>query len=141
MNKRVFITIMIVITFCILVLGGIVCYQKFFKTSNQTSKASVQPQNIEENSFNSKIIKSVNDIEDNNYLISPYSMEIALNMLREGANGDTKTQIDNLIGTRTINNIKIKDRINVANAVFIKNKGWSVSLQKYYMMNLTPQKY
>ena len=135
MNKRVFITIMIVITFCILVLGGIVCYQIFFKTSNQTSKASVQPQNIEENSFNSKIIKSVNDIEDNNYLISPYSMEIALNMLREGANGDTKTQIDNLIGTRTINNIKIKDRINVANAVFIKNK-YKSNVQKDYYQKL-----
>lgn len=135
MNKRVFITIMIVITFCILVLGGIVCYQKFFKTSNQTSKASAQPQNIEKNSFNSKIIKSVNDIEDNNYLISPYSMEIALNMLREGANGDTKTQIDNLIGTRTINNIKIKDRINVANAVFIKNK-YKSNVQKDYYQKL-----
>lgn len=135
MNKRVFITIMIVITFCILVLGGIVCYQIFFKTSNQTSKASAQPQNIEENSFNFKIIKSVNDIEDNNYLISPYSMEIALNMLREGANGDTKTQIDNLIGTRTINNIKIKDRINVANAVFIKNK-YKSNVQKDYYQKL-----
>ena len=35
--------------------------------------------------------------KNKNYLISPYSIEIALNMLRDGASGATKEEIDKLV--------------------------------------------
>ena len=35
--------------------------------------------------FNLNLIKTVNETNEDNYLISPYSIEIALNMLKEGA--------------------------------------------------------
>ncbi|MBQ6547116.1 MAG: hypothetical protein IJL74_03880 [Bacilli bacterium] len=82
--------------------------------------------------FNSRIIREVNKIEEGNYLISPYSIEIALNMLRDGANGETKNQIDKLISKREINNFKVKNRINVANAAFIKNEYKENVVKSYY---------
>ena len=57
-----------------------------------------------------------------NYLISPYSIEVALNMLRDGASDETKKEIDKVINTRKITDLTIKDRVGVANAIFIKNK-------------------
>ena len=84
------------------------------------------------NDFNSKIIKEVNKNEKDNYLISPYSIEIALNMLRDGAAGETKIQIDKVIDNREINNVKVKDRINVANAAFIPIKNKDYVSATYY---------
>ncbi len=73
--------------------------------------------------------------KNKNYLISPYSIEIALNMLRDGASGDTKTEIDNVIGTRKINDVTIKDKVGVANAIFIKDK-WENEILTSYKNNL-----
>ena len=72
--------------------------------------------------YNVDIIKQTyKNAKNNNYLISPYNIEIALNMLREGANGNTKDEIDKVIGKRKINDISIKDKLSIANAVFIKD--------------------
>lgn len=72
------------------------------------------------NGFNIKLIKST--IKKENYLISPYSIEIALNMLKEGANGNTKDEIEKVLPNRKISDISIKNRVNIANALFIKDK-------------------
>ena len=73
--------------------------------------------------FNSDIIRlSYFNDKDKNYLISPYNIEIALNMLRVGADGNTKDEIDKVIGNRSINDVSIKDKLNIANGIFIKNK-------------------
>ena len=72
--------------------------------------------------YNVAIIKMINSYAGkNNYLLSPYNIEIALNMLRDGADGNTRKEIDNLIGNRNINDITYKDKISVANGVFIKD--------------------
>ena len=71
--------------------------------------------------FTTKLIRSINvSTNSTNYLISPYNIETALNMLREGAAGNTKIEIDNLLGNEIINNISIPSKLNVANGVFIK---------------------
>ena len=72
-------------------------------------------------SFNADIIRAVNNNEDGNYLISPYSIEIALAMLKEGASGTTLTELEKVIPTRNIKTLSVKDRISVANALFIKD--------------------
>ncbi len=72
--------------------------------------------------YNTDIIKaSYAQSVNKNYLISPYNIEIALNMLREGADGNTKDEIDKVIGNRKINDVSIKDKLKIANGVFIKN--------------------
>ena len=80
------------------------------------------PVKKENSSFNWKLVETVNATQQENYLISPYSIEIALNMLKEGSNGNSKEQIEKVIGTRNIADVRVKDRIGVANATFIKDK-------------------
>ncbi len=73
--------------------------------------------------YNIDIIKLINAAsKDSNYLISPYNIEVALNMLREGADGKTKEELDKVLGSRKINDVSIKDKLHIANAIFIKNE-------------------
>ncbi len=85
-------------------------------------KEVVNPSIVKEEDFNLKLLKTVNSIASGgNYLISPYSIETALSMLKEGADGNTLKEIEDLIGSRLINDI-VSDKVKVANAIFIKNK-------------------
>ena len=63
---------------------------------------------IIESDFNLEVLKRTNEKNNDNYLVSPYSMEQAMAMLKDGASGNTKT----------INNNSVKD----ANGVFIKDQ-------------------
>lgn len=72
--------------------------------------------------FINKIINVVNKKEKDNYLISPYSIEMALQMLSEGTDTTTFKEIDALIGKRQIPMLMAKDHISVANALFLKEK-------------------
>ena len=103
MKKTMYISVMLFVSL-------ILCTGCFDKKEDSKTKPD---------DFNIKLIKQVN--KKGNYLISPYSIEIALNMLGEGANGNTKKQIDSVLPDRKINNVSVKDRINVANGVFIKD--------------------
>ena len=71
--------------------------------------------------YNSLLIKEVNKNNKSNYLISPYSIEIALNLLKESTNNKTRDEITNLIPDRTIEIIN-SDKVKVSNAAFIKNQ-------------------
>ena len=71
------------------------------------------------NDYNIDLIKLTK--RDKNYLISPYSIEIALNMLKEGAKGETKAQIEEVLKNRKVNDVSIKNRVKIANALFIKD--------------------
>ena len=88
----------------------------------------------EDNNFNLNLIKKVNINKHENYLISPYSIEIALSMLKEGAEGNTLNEIENVIGSRNINDITIKDHVSVANAGFIKNEYKKYLKKEYYQI-------
>ena len=137
MRKIIIALLILIIIACI----GMICYKIigskiFIKEDNIKEKPVQIADNLD---FNSKLIINTNQMEDNNYLISPYSIEIALSMLRDGANGESKDQIDKVIGNRKINYLSVKNRINVANAAFIKNeyknnvkKSYSNKLKKAY---------
>lgn len=72
--------------------------------------------------YNIDIIKEFHNVSNKkNYLLSPYNIEIALNMLREGADGKTREELDKVLGNRTINDVSIKDKVDVANAIFVKD--------------------
>lgn len=72
------------------------------------------------NNFSTNIIKIVNNSEDSNYLISPYSIEIALNMLKLGASNNTLKEINNVVPDREIKDVR-NDKVKVANAIFVKD--------------------
>ena len=116
----------------LLLCGAYIAYFSFFNnTLSEKREKKKQVVVVEDDSFNMKIIKEVNKGEKNNYLISPYSIEIALNMLRDGTNGNSKKELDNLLGKRKINYIQAEKRINVANGVFIKDSYKEAVLDDY----------
>lgn len=85
------------------------------------------------NEFNIDLIKLVH--EKNNYLISPYSIEIALNMMRDGASGETKKELDKVLGNRKINFLSLKDKLSVSNGIFIKDI-YKDKIKKSYLDNI-----
>ncbi len=120
MDKKSWILVILVSVLLILI-GALI----FMKEEKQEEKQENHEEVLTDNNgekvedFTKNLIKKVH--ENNNYLISPYSIEIALNMLREGAKGNTKDEIDKVIGKRKINNLKIENKLNIANALFIKD--------------------
>ena len=71
--------------------------------------------------FTLNFIKEVDKNRKDNYLVSPYSVEIALNMLRDGTSGDSKKQIEDALGNRVINNLSVNKNIKIANGLFVKD--------------------
>ena len=77
---------------------------------------------IVDSDFSYNMIKQVNkNYKNTNYLISPYSIEVALSMVREGADSATLDELNSIVPKRKIEDIRINNRINVANALFIKD--------------------
>ena len=60
------------------------------KKPNESDKPTPEPTKFNDTDYNINLIKTVNSTQNDNYLISPYSIEIALQMLRDGANGNSK---------------------------------------------------
>ncbi len=76
----------------------------------------------EDGTFSTTFIRNSHSyMKNKNYMISPYSVEIALSMLREGAQGSTLDEFNKVVPKRSIKTLIVKDRVNVANSVFIKN--------------------
>ena len=67
------------------------------------------------------IQESHKNMGDSNYMISPYSVELALSMLREGASGNALKELNRVVPERSIKTVTVKDKVNVANALFVKD--------------------
>ena len=119
MNKKSW--ILVILVSVLLILVGALIFLKEEKKDEKENHEEVITKADEEvaKNFTVNLIKKIH--ANNNYLISPYSIEIALNMLREGTNGNTKEEIDKVIGKRHINDLKIPNKLNIANAIFIKD--------------------
>lgn len=128
MKKKNIIVFSIILTFIIVFIGILIMNNKHEKDNEKNN----QLEYINDN-FNLNLIKTINNKNgQSNYLISPYSIEMALAMLRDGAKGNTKDEIKTVIGDRNINDVTIKNRISVANAVFIKNEYRNYVKKDYY---------
>ena len=69
--------------------------------------------------FSMSFLKLENDKQ--NMIYSPLSIKYALSMLSEGANGNTKTQIDNVIGRLNFTKYKnIEKILSLANGIYIR---------------------
>ena len=135
MNKNLKILILVLV----IVIVGVVLFLCFkYMNSNvnseeESSNEMVKPVDIDPNdSFRISFIKQSNINE--NFLISPYSVEIALNMLKEGTNGQTKNEIETLIQSRKLS-LK-NEKVKVANAIFMKND-YKQIIEKSYINKLS----
>ena len=82
--------------------------------------------------FNANLIKIINSFYPHvNYLVSPYSIKIALKMLQEGSDGITKEEIQNALGNEEITTIT-NDQIKIANALLVNNKYQNNVYPTYY---------
>ena len=117
--------LVVIIVSVILIIIGMFIFNKPKEQSKKDDDKTI----VELGSnFNDNIIRAT--YKNENYLISPYSIEIALNMLKEGANGKTKDELESALGNRKINDLR-GDKLLIANAIFIKNKYQKVVMNDY----------
>ena len=124
-NKILYISIILIFV----IFVGVVIFFMKNKTNNEELDEPVVV--INTGDFTIDLLKRINKKE--NYLISPYSIEVALDMLRQGASGTTKEELDKVLPQRnlTISN----DKVKISNALFIKDLYKSV-IEKTFENNL-----
>ena len=127
------------LVFVLIIIGLIVVAVIFKNQDPNEENENITKVNLFKNNFNINLIKLASEDKQENYLISPYSIEIALSMLRDGANGDTFNEIYDVIGKRDIKDVTIDNRVSVANAAFVKNIYKNNIKDSYY--NLLKNKY
>ena len=89
MKKRI---ILLSLIFILILLGFFFFYKKG-KTNKDDNKKEISLTS----NFDINLLKLVNKEEKDNYLISPYSIKMALSLLKEGANGNTLDEINKVL--------------------------------------------
>ena len=111
----------IIVAIILVVIFAVVINKNKEETEGNTIIGEVDSnEQILESDFSLKFLKLEN--EKQNMVYSPLSIKYALNMLNEGAAGNTKTQIENVIGD--LNLIKyntIDEVLSLANSVYIRD--------------------
>ena len=125
-NKKKIIIIVIILIF---IIGGAFSYFYFF---NGKDNKKEQVSN-EKKEYKSAYRMEGNDLSDfdlyflqlenakKNAIYSPLSIKYALAMLQEGTKGDSKAQINALIGDYKSKKYTISEHLSLANAMFIKS--------------------
>ena len=128
MNKKTLILIVILV----IGISGILLYLN----NNNDSNPKNNPSNPTGESFDYKIIHSVNSSYNGNYLISPLSIAYALSIVNEGTDNNTKNEISNLLGNyKLYPRVNVKERISIANSLFVKNK-YKNDISQTYLTNI-----
>ena len=118
---------LIVLLAVIMVTIGILIINKKETTNpstNNTNEVIVKPnkenEQIEDSNFSMQFLKLENDKK--NMIYSPLSIKYALNLLKEGANGNTKIQLEQVIGNQNLTKYNnIDQRLSLANGVYIRD--------------------
>lgn len=105
----------------------------------------VEPDNpeIEDEREDNPLAISGNDLDDfdlfflkqelaeKNIVYSPLSIKYALSMLDEGADGETREQIESILGEYHFKNYQNSDHLSLANAFFIRDSKKSLVKESY----------
>ena len=133
------IIILVVVLLVALGFGGYFLYTKVLNKSKKVETPKTETK--------SEYRLSGNGLEDfdlyfmqlenskENKIYSPLSIKYALAMLQEGANGETKEQITNLIGDYKPKSYPNSDHMSFANAMFIRNT-FNDKIKEDYKNNL-----
>ena len=89
------------------------------KTDNKTYKSELRMSGNDLEDFDLYFMKLEND--NTNKVYSPLSIKYALAMLADGSNGETKSQIEAIIGDYVAKSYPNNDHMSFANAMFIRN--------------------
>ena len=135
--------IIILLLVFIVIVGGLLA---FFLLKDKFIKPEKTENDVKE--YKSEYRLSGNSLEDfdlyflqlennaKNKVYSPLSIKYALAMLSEGASGDTKAQIDSVIGDYKAKKYTNNANMSFANAMFIRNS-FKKSVKEDYTSNLS----
>lgn len=117
-KKYLVLSLMVLVIIILIIIMGAI-YTKI----NEKPYPVKGPGGLKPNDFNTLFISSYHSSleKEENYMISPYSLEFVLSMIRDGASGKTYEELSTLLPERNIKTFSVKERINIANALFIKN--------------------
>lgn len=137
------IIVILVIVLLVLALVGFFVYKNYFSKPVETITTKTKQKEVY-----SKYRMSGNQLEDfdlsflqlenrsENTLYSPLSIKYALEMLSEGSKGETKDQIDSIIGEYKANKYTNSSNMSFANAMFIRNS-YKDNIKDTYTSNLS----
>lgn len=131
-------TILIVILLIVVVAIFVLIMNKEDKIGSKGGSTIVgnksEKQQAMDTDFSMSFLKLENDKQ--NMIYSPLSIKYALKMLNEGANGNTKTQIENVIGELNLTKYNNIDKLlSFANGVYIRDT-YAKSVKEDYKKTL-----
>ena len=140
-NKKIIIIVGVIIGLLVI---GIVVFLIFKKNIFTTIDTSVKNSNseykISDNALSSFDLYFMQKENNNkNKIYSPLSIKYALSMLKDGADGDSKKQIENIIGDYNPKKYTNSSNVSLANAMFIRND-YKKNIKDEYV-NLLKEKY
>ncbi len=139
-NKVIAILILLIL---LVIGGGAFYYFKFMAKPVETKKTTSTPKEYKSEyrlsgngleNFDLQFLKLENTAKNKVY--SPLSIKYALEMLAEGSSGDTKAQLDAVIGDYKANKYTNDEHMSFANAMFIRNS-FKEYINSSYTTNLT----
>ncbi len=95
-----------------------------------TGCSKTNKENMENKKINSNFELLKLELKDNNIIYSPLSINTAFSMLKEGANGKTKDELDKLF-TNNVNKYKSSNELSFANSIFINEKNKNEIKKEY----------
>ena len=114
---RTAVIFVIVLAIIIVAIFAIAIYENERVNPTITVNQSSQTEEVD---FLIEFLKLEN--KEQNMVYSPLSIKYALNMLNEGANGNTKTQIENVIKNLSLTKYNTIDKVlSLANSVYIRD--------------------
>ena len=123
----------VLITFGIVVLfAGIRMFEKKGENNSSSNdyRKPVQRNDVEIGNFDYSLLKM--RVNDENLIYSPLSIKYALFMLKEGAEGKTYEELNNLIGNLSLTRYQnIENVLSLANSVFIRDRYKEYVLDSY----------
>lgn len=125
-NKKIIILIILIILILLVLVFAI--YKVYFTKSEKPTVTKTKAKEVyskyrmpsnELSDFDLRFLQLEN--KNQNMLYSPLSIKYALAMLSEGAKGESKSQIDSIIGKYKSNKYINSSNMSFANAMFIRN--------------------
>lgn len=118
-NKKLLITLICSLVF-IVTLTTILVLVVNNRNGKKEEKKDYNPNDVVIDSFTYSLLKL--ETNNNNLVYSPLSIKYALSMLKEGASGKTKEEIETVLGDNKVTKYKNIDKVlSLANAVYIRD--------------------
>ena len=124
------IILIIIAILCCGIIAIILSKNDYRKDEKSIQIGNKKIKEVKSNDFSFEFLKM--EEKRDNMIYSPLSIKYALSMLEDGANGNTKDQIEKVIGNNSVKKYdNINDTMSLANAMYIKDS-YSKNIKNEY---------